>query len=300
MTRWTKLFGGAAKTSFNLVKPGKVSKQIGADFFPGHIRLPPTARGNGIPPPAPLNPEIHDEETVSKMRIACRLARKVLTLCGQKLAAGLTTDELDRFVNEECVKNGAYPSPLNYRGFPKSVCTSVNNCVCHGIPDDRPLLDGDIVNVDVTVYINGVHGDCSETFPIGKVDEKGLKLMEAAEKCLYKGVSECGPDVPFAYIGHEIEKCANDQGFNVIPAFTGHGIADYFHGPPDILHFSNSAPGVMKPGMIFTVEPAIGEGGQEIEILEDGWTAMTVDNSRSAQFEHTILITNDGCEVLTH
>ena len=282
-----------------IVKPGRVSKQIRPDFFPDRISLPSTAFGNGTPSEVPINPEIHDEMTINKMRKACNVARKILNLCGEKVRIGLTTDELDQFVNKECVKHGTYPSMLNYEGFPKSVGTSVNNCVCYGIPDNRALLNGDIINVDITVYVDGVHGDCSETFPIGEVDTKGLKLIEVAKKCLDKGISECGPDVPFAHIGHKIERLANESGFKVIPSCSGHGIAEYFQGPPDIPHFTNNTPGVMKPGMIFTLEPAISEGGQEIEIFEDGWTTVTVDGSRSAQFEDTILVTRDGCEILT-
>ncbi len=209
-------------------------------------------------------------------------------------------DEIDRLVYDMTTSRGAYPSPLNYRGFPKSVCTSVNNCVCHGIPDSRPLKNGDIINIDITVYINGVHGDCSETYAVGDgVDEAGLRLIDATRKCLDAGLRVCGPQTPFSEIGFSVLNRARSLGFDVVPAFTGHGIGPYFHGPPDIYHVPNKYPGRMEPGMVFTVEPVITEGGMEIVILEDGWTANALDDSRSAQFEHTILITPGGIEVLT-
>jgi methionyl aminopeptidase len=204
------------------------------------------------------------------------------------------------FAHKLCLSRGAYPSPLNYHGFPKSVCTSVNNCACHGIPDDRSLKTGDMISVDITVYIGGVHGDCCQTFVVGgKVDEAGRSLVEVAERCLGAGLDSCGPGKKFSQIGVAIDKCARSAGFTVVPAFTGHGVGAYFHGPPDIYHVPNTYPGVMEPGMIFTVEPCITEGDREIEIQEDGWTANTVDNARAAQFEHTVLVVDDGIEVLT-
>ena len=233
------------------------------------------------------------------MRSACLLAREILKGAGEMVQPGVTTEHIDQYVFNACISNDAYPSPLNYRGFPKSVCTSVNNVVCHGIPDDRSLTSGDIINIDITVFIHGVHGDCSETFLVGDVDQTGTRLVEVAKECRDVGVSVCGPDTEFRKIGQEIEKYALSKGFQVVPAFTGHGIGSYFHGPPDIFHQTNSYPGKMKPGMTFTVEPAISEGGFHIVILEDGWTAVTEDNSRSAQFEHTVLITEHGVDILT-
>jgi methionyl aminopeptidase len=171
-----------------------------------------------------------------------------------------------------------------------------------GIPDDRPLEDGDIINVDVTVFRESVHGDCSATFLIGNVDDAGRRLVSVAKACLDAGIAACGPGRPFADIGASIEKHAESHGFKVMPIFTGHGIGEFFHGPPDIYHLGGTyalQPGVMKPGMTFTVEPIISEGSENIVILEDGWTAMSIDNSRSAQFEHTVLVTETGCELLT-
>nr|CAD7424215.1 unnamed protein product [Timema monikensis] len=175
---------------------------------------------------------------------------------------GKTTDDIDKLVHKLALDNGAYPSPLHYKGFPKSVCTSVNNVACHGIPDDRPLEDGDIINIDVTVYLNGFHGDCSSTFLVGNVDEKGRKLVQVTEECLYRAIEHCKPG----------------RFFNSL---------------------DNVYPGRMLPGMTFTIEPVIAQGSENIVILEDGWTAVMEDTGRAAQFEHTVLITETGVEVLT-
>jgi len=233
------------------------------------------------------------------MRESCSLARKTLNYARDVLHAGLTTEQLDLLVHEFIISHGAYPSPLNYRNFPKSVCTSINNVVCHGIPDDRPLKDGDIINVDVTVYLNGFHGDCSETFLIGNVDAAGRKLVDVTKICLDKAVQICEPGRPFNHLGAVIETCARSHGFKVVPAFIGHGIGEYFHGPPDIYHFRNRYGGRMEAGMTFTIEPAITQGTRSCVILEDGWTAVTEDGSRAAQFESTVLITDTGVETLT-
>jgi methionyl aminopeptidase len=184
-------------------------------------------------------------------------------------------------------------------GFPKSVCTSVNNVACHGIPDDRKLLDGDIVNIDVTVFYNGYHGDCSRTFLVGNVDDRGRYLVNATEECLNEAIRCCGPGQFICKIGQTIARYAKKMELEVMPAFIGHGIGSYFHGPPEILHFDNDYPGLMLPGMTFTIEPILTLGCEEVEILEDLWTAVSVDNARSAQFEHTILITDSGCDILT-
>ncbi|XP_043231437.1 methionine aminopeptidase 1D, mitochondrial-like isoform X2 [Amphibalanus amphitrite] len=233
------------------------------------------------------------------MRRACRLASKILHAAKQLAKPGVTTEEIDRLVHRLTVQHGAYPSPLNYRGFPKSVCTSVNNVACHGIPDDRPLEDGDIINIDVTVFLDGHNGDCSETYPVGQVDQQGLRLIEAARRCRDDAIAICRPGVPFSEIGSRVELSAGHLDHAVVPAFIGHGIGRYFHGPPEIYHCWNSYPGTMRPGMTFTIEPVISQGSREIVLLEDGWTAISGDGSRSAQFEHTVLITEDGVEILT-
>jgi len=236
------------------------------------------------------------------MRAACRLARQVLNEAGLHAVVGVTTEEIDVIVREMAFKAGAYPSPLNYRGFPKSVCTSVNNVVCHGIPDSRELQDGDIINIDVTVYLEGHHGDCSETFLVGSVDPPGQELVSVSRAALWAGVRACGPGKPWAGIGGAIQDFLEEEAggkFRPVPAFTGHGIGTYFHGPPDILACRNTYPGTMEPGMTFTVEPAVSEGSHLVKVLKDGWTAVTPDSSRSAQFEHTVLITGEGVEILT-
>lgn len=244
-------------------------------------------------------PEIKNHEQIQHMRDSGKLAAKILKSCGDIIKIGITTDDIDAFVHESIIAANAYPSPLRYAGFPKSVCTSVNNVACHGIPDDRPLQDGDIVNVDVTVYFNGHHGDCSKTFKVGNVDERGCYLVEKTEECLDECIRLCRPNVELKVIGNFITKFCRQHELDIIPAFIGHGIGSYFHGPPEILHFKNNAPGVMQPGMTFTIEPILTLGGPDIEIQEDGWTAMSVDGARSAQFEHTILITDNGSEILT-
>lgn len=233
------------------------------------------------------------------MKDACRIARLVLNVIGENVRPGVTTDELDRIAHDECIAYSAYPSPLLYKGFPKSICTSVNNVACHGIPDNRCLDDGDIVNVDVTVFYRGFHGDVSETFLVGDVDEAGRHLVAVARRCRDEAIKACGPKRPLCIIGETISAVAEGEGYHVIEDFCGHGIGTYFHGPPDIIHVRNNLKGTMLEGMTFTIEPVISEGGVEFDILDDGWTAVTIDNSRTAQFEHTILITKNGPLILT-
>ncbi|XP_055681077.1 methionine aminopeptidase A [Lutzomyia longipalpis] len=282
--------------TFCPVSPGSVSPER---LIPSHITAPPYYHTPQTPSSTMGEVEIKSVEVIAKMRESCKLAARILNECREVVQVGRTTDDIDEFVHEKIIKAGAYPSPLRYCGFPKSVCTSVNNVACHGIPDDRKLEDGDLINVDITVYHQGFHGDCSRTFLVGNVDDLGRKLAKVAEECLMLGIEACGPNRMFSRIGSCIESHARKHGFSVIPAFIGHGIGSYFHGPPEILHFKNSVGGFMKPGMVFTVEPVISTGGQEVEILEDGWTAVSCDGARSAQFEHTVLITDSNVEILT-
>ena len=288
-----------ANKSYSVVKPCTVSPRLKPSDIPEHVNPPPYYI-TGIPPNAPQHHEVKSSESIDCMREACKLARKMLTEAGKLAKVGTTTSEIDDLVTELAFASGAYPSPLNYRNFPKSVCTSVNNCICHGIPDSRELEDGDIINIDITVFLNGHHGDCSETFLVGEVDDAGKELVDVARKALYVGIEQCGPDKHFRDIGGAIESFVQQhEGFRVIPAFTGHGIGTFFHGPPDIYPCRNSYPGKMKPGQTFTIEPAVSEGSHEVRILRDRWTAVSPDNSRSAQFEHTVLITDTGLEILT-
>ncbi|KAG1705486.1 Methionine aminopeptidase 1D, mitochondrial [Nymphon striatum] len=238
-------------------------------------------------------------EKQNGMRKVCALAKMILNSCRENIKVGVKTDDIDEVAHCNIIRNGAYPSPLHYKGFPRSICTSVNNVACHGIPDDYRLKDGDIINVDVTVFLDGYHGDCSDTFEVGKVDDNGKKLISITRECTYSAIRKCGPGLQLCVIGQTIEQIAKLNGFNVIPVFCGHGIGKQFHEKPDIYHFDNDEPGIMEPGMTFTIEPILSEGGSDIRILKDGWTAVTTDNSRTAQFEHTILILDNGVEILT-
>ncbi|KAK4300991.1 hypothetical protein Pmani_026842 [Petrolisthes manimaculis] len=270
---------------------GNVSPSLPA---PSTVCCPPHATTGQPPTQAdlPPSPEVKEERQIQAMRTVCHLAAQIQAMVAQNIKVGMTTDEIDVLVHEAAVDRRCYPSPLNYMGFPKSVCTSVNNVACHGIPDDRPLLDGDIVSVDVTVYYEGYHGDCCVTYMLGDVDAAGQHLVQAALRCRDEAIAICGPGVPFAAIGFKVEEVAEEEGVSVVPCFSGHGIGEYFHGPPDIYHCYNDYPGTMQEGMTFTIEPVISQGKGEVVILEDGWTAMTLDNGRAAQFEHTVLITN--------
>eukprot|EP00890_Picochlorum_soloecismus_P002910 jgi/Picsp_1/361/NSC_00359-R2_methionine aminopeptidase len=277
------------------LKPGAVSPAHGV---PAHIPRPPYAE-SGVMPPWDTRPQIHSPENLEKMRAACKLAANVLNHAGSLVKPGVTTEEIDRAVHQATIEAGAYPSPLNYGKFPKSVCTSVNECICHGIPDSRPLREGDIVNIDVTVYLNGYHGDTSRMFKVGKVSEEASRLCTATTEALTAGISVCGPGAKFSAIGDAIQTVADSYKYSLSKAFVGHGVGSVFHSYPHILHYRNYEPGVMEPGMTFTIEPMLCEGSAKEKFWKDNWTAVTIDGGLSAQQEHTILITDDGCEILT-
>ena len=243
---------------------------------------------------------IYNEHDIEEMKVVCKLGRLVLDTAHKAVGVGVTTDELDQIVHETAIENDCYPSPLNYYKFPKSVCTSVNEVVCHGIPDLRPLKDGDIVNLDVTVFHHGYHGDLNETYLVGNVDKKGKKLVEKSYNSLMKAIEICKPGVKISEIGNVIGEYIEEEGFSVVKNYIGHGIGKLFHTLPNVLHYkNNNAFGVMKPGNIFTIEPMINEGTHKNIKWDDNWTVVTEDGKRSAQFEHTLLITDDGVEVLT-
>jgi methionyl aminopeptidase len=228
------------------------------------------------------------------------VAAEILRLAGEALRPGLTTDELDAYVHELYIERGAYPSPLNYNGYPKSLCTSVNEVICHGIPDSRALVEGDIVNLDVTAYIGGVHGDTNATFFIGDVDETSRKLVRVTEECMWYGIEAVQPGRQINAIGRAIEQHARAHHYGVIRAFIGHGIGEQFHSDIQIPHYYDArASMTMRPGMTFTIEPMISLGTWQHRMWDDDWTAVTADGKRTAQFEHTLLVTDDGCEVLT-
>jgi methionyl aminopeptidase len=239
-------------------------------------------------------------EAIERMRDAGRAARQVMRRVATEIAPGVTTDHLDEVTHQACIELGGYPSPLNYNHFPKSVCTSVNEVICHGIPDSRPLQDGDIVNVDVTIFLNGVHGDHNESFLVGDVDEESRHLVRAARECMYLGIAAIVPGGPVNRIGQAIEAHARANGFGVVRDFIGHGVGEIFHQPPNVPHYYEPrATFALLPGMTFTVEPMISVGDPRPLMWDDDWTAVTADLSRSAQFEHTVLVHPDGVELLT-
>jgi methionyl aminopeptidase len=278
------------------VAPGTVSPRRPV---PGHIVAPEYV---DRPAPRPhTGPEVKDAETIEKMRIAGRLAARALEAAAAAIAPGVTTDELDRVGHEYLLDHGAYPSTLGYKSFPKSLCTSVNEVICHGIPDDRPLEDGDIVNIDITAYIHGVHGDTDATFPVGEVDEESALLIERTREAMMRGIKAVRPGREINVIGRVIESYARRFGYGVVRDFTGHGIGTSFHSGLIVPHY-DAAPAydtVIETGMTFTIEPMLNLGTPDWRMWDDGWTVVTGDGRRSAQFEHTLLVTESGAEILT-
>jgi len=254
------------------------------------------------PAPAPYRgSHVIDPEGVERIRAASRLAAQALAEVGRHVAPGTTTDELDRVGHEFLCDHGAYPSTLGYRGFPKSLCTSVNEVVCHGIPDSTVLADGDVVNVDVTAYLDGMHGDTNATFGCGDVDEESRLLVERTEEATRRGIRAVAPGRAINVVGRVIEAYARRFGYGVVRDFTGHGVGPAFHSGLVVPHY-DAAPAhdtVMEPGMVFTIEPMLTLGTHEWDQWADGWTVVTRDRRRTAQFEHTLVVTDTGAEVLT-
>lgn len=244
---------------------------------------------------------IKTADDIAKMRVAGRLAAEVLEMIGPHVKAGVTTDTLNQICHDYIVNvQKAIPAPLNYNGFPKSICTSVNHQVCHGIPGARKLKDGDIINVDVTVLKDGYHGDTSKMFVIGQASVLADRLIKVTQECLYLGIQEIKPGAHFGDIGAVIQEYAEKNRFTVVREYCGHGIGTIFHEPPNVVHYGRRGSGeTMRPGMIFTVEPMINAGKRFVKLLPDGWTVVTKDHSLSAQWEHTILVTETGYDVLT-
>lgn len=278
------------------VLQGVVSPRLAV---PEHIARPPYAE-SGVPVRW-AEPRVKSPQTIERMRHAGAVAAEVLRLAGEKVAPGVTTNEIDVYVHELCIERNSYPSPLNYNHFPKSVCTSVNEVICHGIPDSRALQDGDIINIDVTTYVGGVHGDTNATFLVGTVDPGSQQLVRVTEECMWHGIEAVRPGRPISDIGKAIESHAKKFRFGVVRAFIGHGIGEQFHSDIQILHYYDErASMIMRPGMTFTIEPMITMGSwQHKMVFDDNWTAITADGKRTAQFEHTILVTDDGFDVLT-
>jgi methionyl aminopeptidase len=234
------------------------------------------------------------------MRVAGRHAAEILLEVGRAVRPGMTTDEIDKMTHELTIERGGYPSPLGYRGYPKSVCTSVNEVICHGIPDSRPLANGDIINIDVTIYIGGVHGDTSATILVGEVDEHSHRLVQATREALHLAIETVKPGAPFSAIGRAIERHAKKHQLGVVEEFIGHGVGTEFHSNLQIPHYY--VPSFRRPmeeGMTFTIEPMLNLGTPDILLWDDDWTAVTADGRRTAQFEHTLAVTADGVEILT-
>lgn len=255
----------------------------------------------GKPAPTPFDGSfVTDAETVERMRVAGRLAAQALEAVGKAVAPGVTTDELDAIGHDLLVAHDAYPSTLGYRGYPKSLCTSVNEVICHGIPDDRPLEDGDIVNVDITAFLNGVHGDTNATFLCGDVDEESRLLVQRTRESLSRAIKAVKPGRRVNIIGRVIESYAKRFGYGVVRDFTGHGISTAFHSGLIIPHYDDERfDTLIEPGMTFTIEPMLTLGTFDYDLWDDDWTAVTKDGSRTAQFEHTLLVTDTGAEILT-
>lgn len=278
------------------VTPGVVSPRR---EVPGRIARPEYVDRAA---PAPfVGSEVKDAETIERMRHASRIAAGALAAAGAAVAPGVTTDEVDRVGHEYLLDHDAYPSTLGYRGFPKSLCTSVNEVVCHGIPDNRRLEDGDLVNIDITAFVGGVHGDTNATFFAGEPDEESRLLVERTHEAMMRGIKAALPGRRINIIGRVIEKYAARFGYGVVRDYTGHGIGTSFHSGLVVPHYDASPAHdtFIEPGMTFTIEPMLNLGTPEWDLWDDGWTVVTKDLRRSAQFEHTILITEDGNEILT-
>jgi methionyl aminopeptidase len=253
------------------------------------------------PAPAPFTgPEVKDADTIERMRVACRIAAQALQEVGKHVVPGVTHDELDRIGHEFLVDHDAYPSTLGYRGFPKALCTSANEVICHGIPDSRVVEDGDIVNIDITAFIGGVHGDTNATFMTPAVSEEVRDLVERTEEALRRAINAVRPGRQLNVIGRVIESYARRFGYGVVREFTGHGIGTSFHSGLVVPHFDDPAyDTVIEAGMTFTIEPMLNLGTHEWEMWDDDWTVVTRDRRFSAQFEHTLLVTGSGAEILT-
>jgi methionyl aminopeptidase len=243
---------------------------------------------------------IHRPEDFAPMRAAGRLAAETLDMIGEHVAPGVSTEHLNQICHDFIIAHGATPSPLNYRGFPKSICTSINHVVCHGIPGEKTLAEGDIVNIDVTVTLDGWFGDSSRMYVAGTPSTKAKRLIEVTYEALMRGIAQVKPGNTFGDIGYAIQSYVEAQRFTVVRDFCGHGIGRKFHEPPNVLHFGRRGEGtVIKPGMFFTIEPMVNAGRPEVKVLDDGWTAVTRDRSLSAQFEHMLGVTETGVEVFT-
>jgi methionyl aminopeptidase len=278
-----------------LLTPGTVSPTLPV---PAHIARPEYVGKKS--PERNTDPWVQTPEVIERMRVAGKIAAQALEVGGKAVVPGVTTDEVDRVVHEFLVDNDAYPSTLGYKGFPKSCCTSLNEVICHGIPDSTVIQDGDIVNIDVTAYIGGVHGDTNATFLAGNVSEEDRLLVERTREATLRAIKAVRPGRELNVIGRVIESYAKRFGYGVVRDFTGHGIGRSFPSGLVVLHYDEpNVDTVLEPGMTFTIEPMITLGTIDYDIWDDGWTVVTKDRARTAQFEHTVLVTADGAEILT-
>ena len=277
-----------------LLHPGRLSP---ARQVPANIPRPEYV---GKKHPTLGEPDVKDADTIARMRVACRLAAQALEEVGRHVRPGVTTDYLDGIGHDFLAAHGAYPSTLGYRGYPKSLCTSLNEVICHGIPDDTVVGDGDIVNVDITAYIGGVHGDTNATFLAGDVDEESRLLVGRTKEAMMRGIRAVAPGRPLNAVGRVIESYAKRFGYGVVRDFTGHGVGPAFHTAPTVLHYEEpSVTTVIEQGMTFTIEPMITLGTIDYDVWDDDWTVTTKDKKWTAQFEHTLVVTDDGAEILT-
>ncbi|MFI6176910.1 MULTISPECIES: type I methionyl aminopeptidase [unclassified Nonomuraea] len=277
-----------------LLQPGRVSP---VRKVPAHIERPEYV---GKKRPTTGESDVKTPEIIERMRVAGRIAAQALEEVGRHIAPGVTTDELDRIGHEFLIDHGAYPSTLGYKGYPKSLCTSINEVICHGIPDDTVLRDGDIVNVDITAYIGGVHGDTDATYLVGEVDEESRLLVERTREAMMRAIRAVAPGRQLNVVGRVIEAYAKRFGYGVVRDFTGHGIGTSFHSGLMVPHYDDPSLRVeLVPGMTFTIEPMLTLGTIDYDIWPDKWTAVTKDRKRTAQFEHTIMVTETGSEILT-
>jgi methionyl aminopeptidase len=246
--------------------------------------------------------ELHSEADFEGMRKAGQLAAQTLDMITPHVVPGVTTEELDKLCYDFITQHNAVPAPLNYKGFPKSICTSINHVVCHGIPEEKSLREGDILNIDVTVILNGWHGDTSRMFFVGnKISVKARRLCDVTYDCTMAGIEAVRPGATLGDVGYAIQEIAHANRFSVVRDFCGHGLGRSFHAPPSVLHFGEPSTGeILEPGMFFTIEPMINTGKYHTKMLQDGWTAVTRDRSLSAQYEHSLAVTEDGFEIFTH
>lgn len=264
----------------NIVRPEYVGKKAPTEWTGGHVK---------------------SADQIEKIRAAGKLAAQAIELAGSSIQVGMSTNQLDVIVHDFLISNGAYPSTLGYRGFPKSCCTSVNEIICHGIPDDTEIQEGDIVNIDVTAYLDGFHGDSNQTFKVGHVSEEVSLLVDRTKESLERAIASVMPGRPINVIGRTIESYAKRFGYGVVRDFTGHGIGEAFHSGLVIPHY-DAAPlysNTMEVGMVFTIEPMLTLGTHEWDMWPDGWTVATKDKSITAQFEHTLVVTESGAQILT-